>query len=119
MADPERLLHLATLAVPRERLQAEGYRAVCASSDLHRHGYTVRHWFRFPDGPEVLEYLPYTVKGKRWDGRPRLTAATWEEQAAIHLALGLNLVGPGERWKDYGGRGLFDGMHLAEAGDER
>lgn len=99
---------LAGRAVPREQLQAEGYRSVLGSSDLFRHGYFVRHWYHLKTRREVLEYNP------RHSRLPRLTATCYAEQVEIHRALGLNLVPPGERWEDYGGRGLFDELWVSE-----
>jgi len=78
------------------------------SSDLFRVGYFVRHWWHLGQRREVLEYNP------RHSELPRLTATTYVEQVEIHRALGLNLVGPGERWEDYGGWGLFDEVWMGE-----
>lgn len=96
--DLDTLARLAEKALPGEAIRSMGYRSVCASSDLHRYGYTVRHWMRLADGTEVLEYLPRLSK------LPRLTAACHAEQVAIHRALGLNCVGPREQWYDARGQ---------------
>ena len=105
---------IATRAIPREQLQAEGYRSLAGSSDLFRHGYFVRHWYRISDQREVLEYTARPERKTRATELPRLTATTYAEQVEIHRALGLNLVAPGERWEDYGGRGLFDEVWMGE-----
>lgn len=94
----DRLTALAGKALPREALRQAGYLSVCLSSDLFPHGYAVRHWMRLADRSEVLEYLP------RMSALPRLTASCYAEQADIHAALGLNCVGPGERWYDAKGQ---------------
>lgn len=99
---------IASRAIPRELLQAEGYRSVLGSSDLFKHGYFVRHWYHLGLEKEVLEYTP------RKSQLPRLTATCYAEQVEIHRALGLNLVPPGEQWEDYGGRGLFDELWVSE-----
>lgn len=103
-ANREALKALAAKAVGREALRAGGYHSLCHSSDLFRHGYRVRHWFRPCDRHELLEYLP------RDSDLPRLTAGSYAEQAAIHVAIGLNLVPPGAPWTDYRQVGLFDGQ---------
>ncbi|MFO0880723.1 MAG: hypothetical protein U0840_25605 [Gemmataceae bacterium] len=105
---------IATRAIPREQLQAEGYRSLAGSSDLFKAGYFVRHWYRISDQREVLEYLPRPERKTRATELPRLTATCYVEQVEIHRALGINLVGPGERWEDYGGRGLFDEVWVKE-----
>ncbi len=99
---------IASRGIPRELLQAEGYRSVLGSSDLFRVGYFVRHWYHLKTQREVLEYNP---RGSRL---PRLTATCYAEQVEIHRALNLNLVPPGEQWEDYGGRGLFDEIWAGE-----
>lgn len=99
---------IASRAIPREQLQAEGYRSVLGSSDLFRHGYFVRHWYHLETRREVLEYNARHAK------LPRLTATCYAEQVEIHRAMGLNLVPVGEQWEDYGGRGLFDELWVSE-----
>ena len=99
---------IAAKAIPREKIREGNYRSVLGSTDLFRHGYFVRHWLRFSDGSEILEYNP------RLSDLPRVTATCYAEQIAIHRALGLNIVPPGVPWQDYGGRGLFDEI-LTEA----
>jgi hypothetical protein len=102
---------LARRSVPRDRLRADGYRPVAASTALHRHGYQVRYWWKVSTGHIVIELHP------RWKRSqlPRVTVDRYADQAALHRALGLNLVPPGEEWQDYGGRGLFDDWCEREA----
>ena len=52
---------IATRAIPREQLQAEGYRSLAGSSDLFRHGYFVRHWYRISDQREVLADVIHNI----------------------------------------------------------
>lgn len=103
--DREALATLASISISRDQLQGDGYCPMNASSDLHPYGYTVRHWILAGKAQsEVLEYNPSL------SDLPRLTATCYDEQAAIHRALGLNLVSPGERWVNYQQTGLFDGI---------
>jgi hypothetical protein len=97
------LAALALLAIPRSMIKGHWFLSLVASSDLHRYGYTIRHWVRLKDGACVDEYNPYPPRKL-----PRLTATTYAQQVAIHEAMGLNLVGRGEQWVDYKGPGLFD-----------
>lgn len=59
--------------------------------------YVVAHWV-IPGvpGSEVLEYLP------RFSDLPRVTVATYADQAAVHRALGVRLVGPGRKFREFG-----------------
>lgn len=104
----EALQQIATKAIPREKIREGNHRSMLGSTDLFRHGYFVRHWVRFSDNSEILEYNP------RNSDLPRVTATTYAEQVAVHRAIGLNIVPPGVPWQDYGGRGLFDEI-LTEA----
>lgn len=98
------LAALASRSIARRTLQADGWRPLHAQEDLHRVGYTVRHWVHLGQGRHLLECYP------RMPGSPlpRLTVECYRDQAALHLALGLNLVPPGCDWVDYGQRGLYD-----------
>lgn len=88
---------IAGRATSREELKAMGYLPVAKSADLHGEGYQIVFWIRLGGPGEVLEYMPRDLPGRRW-GRPRLTAGSYEEQAAIHRALGLAVVPPGGKW---------------------
>lgn len=101
--DPDALARLAAASVPREQLQREGYLPLLAWADLHPFGYTVRHWLRPRDGAQALEYLP------RLSELPRVCVTTYEQQAGLHRALGLNVVRPGEPWADCP---LFAGLEV-------
>lgn len=103
-ADQGALLALAAHAVPRETLQTQGYLSILSWADLHPHGYTVRAWLCLADSDLVLEYRP------RLSDLPRLTVRTYAEQSAVHRALGVNVVPPGQQWTEWapGQRGLFD-----------
>ena len=84
----------------REQIPA-GYLSLCASSDLHHAGYTIRHWFRVRDGARIDEYLP------RLSRLPRLVATCHAEQCEIHRSLGLPTVGPGQQWSRNGQQFLY------------
>lgn len=114
------LQKLAETSMPLNELKATGFRSVCISSDLFPYGYSIRHWVRLTDRLEVVEYRPMAKDDRRIrQGRrgilPRITAHTYQRQAAVHAALGLNLVQPGEPWQDFGTVGLFDEIFLEEA----
>lgn len=95
--DNPELHAIAADAIPRKDIQAEGYRATGKSTDMHEHGYTVVHWTKLPEGDEpgkeILEYMPRNAPGE--PVTPRLTASNYEEQKAIHEALGAPVVEPG------------------------
>lgn len=109
LVEPMTLTELAATSISREQLQAEGYLSMMAHADLHRYGYTVRVWLKVKTMHTVYEYNP------RLSELPRITADTYARQAALHMALGLNLVGKGETWTDYRQPGLFDAMLLEES----
>lgn len=89
--DRAALAALAGRATSTADLQKAGYVNLLKSSDLFPYGYSVSHWIRpGVPGSEVLEFVP------RAKGLPRLTAATYEEQVAVHEAIGARVVGPGK-----------------------
>lgn len=101
-ADLAALADIAAGATPRAELQAAGFRPVTKSTELQPEGYTVIDWLHpgraLAGDPDrhVMEYVP--SGHRRPTGAPtlpRLTAATYAEQLAIHEALGLRVVGPG------------------------
>lgn len=83
---------MAQVAIPRTNLQADGYRLVAKSTDLHEHGYNIAEWFHPNTKHIVVEYLPRNTADVRspW---PRVTATTREEQEAIHKAVRARLLG--------------------------
>jgi hypothetical protein len=96
--DRDALAALAARAVPREALQAAGYLNLVKSTDLFPHGYSVSHWLRpGVPGSEVLEFNPRAVRGVTTD-LPRLTAASYAEQVAVHEAIGARVVAPGRKF---------------------
>lgn len=90
--DTAALAELAGRSVPRHELHGR-FCCLAKSSDLFPLGYIVAHWVR-PGvrGSELLEYLP------RFSDLPRVTAASYEDQAAVHRAIGARTVGPGRRF---------------------
>ncbi len=84
----------------REELRALGFRAMSKSSDLLPWGYQVVVWFsprvaRQGGEAVVYEYAPVDLDGTHARRRhnlgvelPRLTAATIEEQLAVHELVG-------------------------------
>jgi hypothetical protein len=118
------LQQLAETSLSRAEMRTRGLMCLTACSALHRVGYQVRIW-AFPGRGFVYEYNPIAMRVTRSKrsgtgetvyhrepvaGLPRLTADTFERQAAIHRALGLIITGPGRDWVDHGAgqRGLFD-----------
>lgn len=105
---------LALRAVSREELKRLGYVPTCKSQELMRLGYSVVFWL-IPGTPgsELLEFKPYHTHAKKSD-LPRVTVACYEDQASLHRALGLGVVGRGEPWRK--GRdespGLFDSQNV-------
>ena len=96
------LAALAARSIPRADLQARGFRGVTKSTDLQAEGYTVIDWLcpalalAGDPGCHVLEFVP--SNHRRPAGGPplpRLTAANYDEQRAIHEALRLRVTGPG------------------------
>lgn len=87
------LVLIASRAIPRKELTGR-YCNLAKSTDLFHVGYTVSHWIdpRKP-GEEVLEYNP------RLSELPRLTAASYDEQKAIHEALDIRVVDPGKEYR--------------------
>lgn len=94
--DRAALESLAARSVPRAALTGT-YVCVGKSTDLHDLGYGVAHWV-VPGvpGSEVLEYNP------RLSDLPRVTAATYAEQVAVHEAIGARVVGPGRKFHTRG-----------------
>lgn len=99
VVDHAALTALADRAIPRERLCAE-FVNLLKSTDLFPYGYSISHWVR-PGvaGSEVLEFNPRGVGGVAPD-LPRLTASSYDEQVAVHEAIGARIVGPGKRFRD-------------------
>ena len=97
-ASPEGLKALTAISgssVSREALKRGGYRSMLKSSDLHKYGYTVVHWIKpGKSESEILEYMPRLSK------LPRVTAASYAEQAAIHRALGAPVGDAGENFAE-------------------
>lgn len=106
MIDRAALMELSASSIPRPELIARGFRGYCGSTDLFRVGYFIRHWYHIGERIEVLEYRARLSK------LPRVTAHTYERQVAVHRALGLPVVGRGERYLDLGEgqRSLWDGV---------
>lgn len=79
----------------RKDLQAAGYRNVGKSSDLHRYGYNISHWFNVKTKEQAVEYVPRTEPGK-WSakGRPSYVTRTYEQQVAVHEAIGAPVQPP-------------------------
>lgn len=94
--DRAALDELAARSVPRAGLSGR-FLCLAKSSDMFGHGYIVAHWV-IPGvpGSEVLEYLP------RFSDLPRVTVATYADQAAVHRALGVRVVGPGRKFREHG-----------------
>lgn len=109
-ADRDALASVAARSLTRDAMRAAGFMCLHAHMDLLAYGYTVRHWLRLRDGAEVLEFNPSL------SDLPRVTACCYAEQAAVHRALGLNLVPPGCDWSDYRQPGLFDAALSGESG---
>jgi hypothetical protein len=102
-ADLAALADIAARSIPRARLQAEGFRGVTKSTELQPEGYTVIDWLHparaLAGAPDrhVMEYVPSSHRRPRGAPTlPRLTASTYAEQVAIHQALGLRVVSPGQ-----------------------
>lgn len=94
--DLRALTAIAGRAMSLEDLRASGFVNLLKSSDLFHCGYSVSHWFKPSEpGVEILEFNPISGLRKRTEF-PRLTAATYEEQRAIHEALGVRVVPPGK-----------------------
>jgi hypothetical protein len=88
-ADPAALAAIGAAAVPRAELSGTHVNML-KSTDLFRWGYSVSHWLNpRVRGAEVCEYNP------QFPGLPRLTAATYAEQVAIHKALGAPVLPSG------------------------
>lgn len=84
----EKLDEIAARSLSRKELQDQGYRNLLKSSDLFDYGYSISHWIKPGElGAEIVEYIPRAEKGKS-SSRPRLTASTYEDQVAIHKAIG-------------------------------
>lgn len=98
-ADLAALAAIAAGSIPRAVLMAEA-RNLAKSTDLFELGYTVSHWFRLADRVEVLEFNPLHRPGRR-SPLPRVTATTYEEQRAIHEALGARVVGRGRTFSTH------------------
>ena len=90
-------------ALTRKEIQARGMLALGKSTDLHRYGYTVITWVSpvalraaqdaggpLEQGAQIFEYVP------REDGKPRYTAATYDEQVAVHRAIGAPVQAPAD-----------------------
>lgn len=102
----------ARTAVSREVLQALGYIWLAGYGDLHPHGYNVKALFN-----PYSDHLLYEMTGRldervKVDGShlPRILIDTYEDQAALHRALGIIVTAPGEPWEDrgVGQRSLFE-----------
>lgn len=81
----------------RDELREEGYRPVAKSGDLFAWGYTIVWWLspRLMQQGEpclVYEYVPRPEDPRNIHNRgrelPRMTAATFQEQALAHRAIG-------------------------------
>ncbi len=96
-ADRQALEEIAGRSIPRTALLGR-YLNLLKSTDLFVHGYSVSHWIQPTDpGTEVLEFNPRTIACVQVD-LPRVTATSYEEQVAIHRAIGARVVGRGERY---------------------
>lgn len=77
--------------MPAPAVLAATHRNLLKSTDLLRWGYSISHWLDpRVRGSEVCEYNP------QFPGLPRLTAATYAEQVAIHRALGAPVLPGGQ-----------------------
>lgn len=114
------LSELAAGSPSREEMVARGFRGLAKSSDMHKVGYQIQHWLIPGEaGSEVIEYSPinnvhWQTKERQQNDLPRIVVSCYADQARLHVALGLNLVGPGDQWKNYGSKGLFDEQLLQE-----
>lgn len=98
VVDHEAMAALAVQAIPRERLCGE-FVNLLKSTDLFPFGYSVSHWVRPGVAEsEVLEFNPRSVGGVAPD-LPRLTASNYEEQVAVHEAVGARIVGRGKLFR--------------------
>lgn len=86
---------LSALAIPLAQIRAEGWRSMIASTDLHAWGYSIREWMLLPTGRILVEYHARFLTS----GLPRVTASTYAEQCAIHQAIGVVCVPPGEYFR--------------------
>ena len=101
-------------AIPRSELVRRGYRAFGKSRDMQRWGYQIVEWFCPATKAILIEYIGVTIFDQEYgqDGMmtgrpaqasrvdvPRYTATTYAEQVAVHRALGLHVVRPGEEWR--------------------
>ncbi len=88
----------------RADLQAAGYLAMYANSDLHAHGWQIRHWLHVATRHHAIEYIPRRA-GKCASSAPTdgaIIVTTYAEQVAFHRAIGVGIVPPGETWTDSG-----------------
>ena len=86
-----RLSEIAGRSMSRADLKAAGYRMLAGSTDLHKYGYSIKHWFKVSNGDQVIEYVPRS-KGS---GLPRVTATKYEDQVTIHRAVNAPVKPPG------------------------
>lgn len=93
--DRAALVELGGRSMSRKQMQASGMVPVAKSTDLFEFGYTVIHWI-VPGlwESEVLEFVPRSLPGKPCD-LPRITLESFEDQAALHRAIGARVTGPG------------------------
>jgi hypothetical protein len=88
-------------------------RPYAKSAALFSVGYNVGFWVCLGDMRTILEYLPrHTFASSSL--LPRITLDCWADQAALHRALGLAVVSPGDPWNPHldAHPGLFD--HLED-----
>lgn len=101
-------------AIPRAELVRRGYRACGKCRDMQRLGYQTVEWYSVSERRRIVEYIGMTLFNQEYgpDGMmtgrpatatrvdvPRYTASTYAEQVAVHRALGLHVVPPGEPWR--------------------
>lgn len=90
------LEQIAARSIPRDQLSGE-YQNMLKSTDLFDYGYSISHWIKpGVKESEVIEYNPRTPAGTENEGLPRMTATSFEEQKAVHEALGVPVSGPGQ-----------------------
>ena len=87
----------------RAELIAQGYRDLYAQGDLRARGWQIRHWFHPGTGDHRIEYVP--VSEGELASKEQLHSiivGNYEEQAAFHRSIGVQVVPPGETFDDLG-----------------